>query len=78
MLAKGPTIEEVQGVGSIAAGAVSVMSAQRAAGSHRAGTALGMVAQWSELADGTPVIPAMQNGGMTPSDPRALRWSGWH
>jgi len=44
------------------------MSAQGAAGSHRVGAVLGIAAQWLELADGTPVIPTVRHGGLTPLD----------
>ena len=45
MLVEGSAAEEVQGVGSTAAGAVPDMSAQGVAGSHNVGTVLGMVVQ---------------------------------
>ena len=72
MPSEGSAVEEVQGVGSTVAGTVSGMSAQRASGLHRVCTAPGTAAQWPELADGTPVTPAVWHGGLTPSDP-ALR-----
>ena len=61
-------MEEVQGVGSTAAGTVPVKSAQGDAGSHRTGAVPGMAVQWPELADGTPVTPAVWNGGLTLTD----------
>jgi hypothetical protein len=32
------------------------------------GAVPGMAVQWPELADGTPVSPAVRNGGLTPAD----------
>jgi len=78
MLVEGSAMEEVQGVGSTAVGAVPVKSAQGDAGSHRTGAVPGMVVQWPELADGTPVTPAVRHGGLTPPDSRAWWRSGWH
>ena len=68
MLAEGPAIEVVQGVGSTAARAVPGTPAQGVAGSHRTGAVPGMAVQWPELADRTPVTPAVRNGGLTLAD----------
>ena len=62
MLAEGPTVEEVEGVGSTVAGAASGVLVQRVAGSHRALIAPGIVAQWPELTDEAPVTPAVRHG----------------
>jgi hypothetical protein len=64
MLAEVFAVEDVQGVGSTAARAMPGTSAQGVAGSHRTGAVPGMAAQWPELADGTPVTPAVRNGGL--------------
>ena len=43
------------------------------------GNVLGMVVQWPELADGTPVTPVVRHGGLTPPDPRsAVEWSAFN
>ena len=68
MLVEGSAAEEVQGVGSTLVRIASGTSAQCVAGSLRVGNVLGMVVQWPELANGTPVTPAMRHGGLTPSD----------
>ena len=73
MSPEGPTVEEVRGVGSTVVGAESGMSAQGTAGSHRVGAVPRIAAQWPELADGTPVTPAVRYGGLTPFDSRTLR-----
>ena len=67
MLAKGSAVEEVQGVGNTAMRAVPGTSAQGVAGSHRNGAVPGMAVRWPELADRTPVTPAVRNGGLTPA-----------
>ena len=68
MLAEGPAIEVVQGVGSTASRTVQGTSAQGIAGSHMTGAVPGMAVLWPELADGTPVTPAVWNGGLTLTD----------
>ena len=56
-------------------GTASGMSAQGVAGSHRTEAVPGMVAQWPELADETPVTPTVRHGVLTPSDPcPAVEW----
>ena len=65
---EGSVAEEVRGVGSTVAGAVPGTSAQGVAGSHRTGAVPGMEVLWPELADGTPVTPAVWNGGLTLTD----------
>ena len=73
MLAEGHAEEEVQGVGGTAAGAVSGMSAQRAAGPHSAGDG-GTVTEVGGRDSGHVRCAAWV---LTLSKFRALRWSGW-
>ena len=68
MLAEGSAVEEIKGVGSTAVRAVPGTLAQGVAGSHRNGAVPGMAVRWPELADRTPVAPAVWNGGLTPAD----------
>ena len=44
------------------------MSAQGAVGSHRVGAGPGIVAQWPEWADETPVTLDVRHGYLTPLD----------
>ena len=73
MLAEGPAEEEVQRFGSTLAGAVSGMSAQRAAGPHSAGDG-GTVTGVGGRDSGHVRCAAWV---LTPSEFRALRWRGW-